>query len=69
MHERNEEEINLVTADFENMYGLVPLDLSKKGVKKHLDARVDVSNEPTTDEALDALDLCQQKNVFEFDNQ
>ena len=74
LHERNErgpieEEINLVTADFENMYGLMPLELSKKGVKKHLEARVDVQNKPTTDEALNALDLCQQNNVFEFDGE
>ena len=64
-----EQDTNLITADFENMYGLMPLELSKRGVRKHLESRVDVKDEPTNDEALEALDICQQNNVFEFDSQ
>ena len=47
----------------------MPLELSKKGVKKHLESRSGDDNQPTTDEVLEALDLCQQNNVFEFDDQ
>ena len=42
--EKNEEgpisdEINLVTADFDNMYGNMPLSLSKEGVKQFWEAQ------------------------------
>ena len=74
LHEINEagpieEQTNLITADFWNMYGLMPLELSKKGVKKYLESRRAETNEPTTGEVLEALDMCQQNNVFEFDGQ
>ena len=57
----------LVTADFENMYGLMPLALSKRGCKKYLDSRAE--KVPPTRKVLKALDLCQQNNVFDFDGQ
>ena len=59
--------INLVTADFENMYGLMPLALSKKGCRKYLNKRTE--NIPPTRKILKALDVCQESNVFEFDGQ
>ena len=72
MEKANEEglvtdNINLVTADFENMYGKMPLDLSKKGVLASY-CDVDSDLKPYQNELLEALDICQDNNVFEFAN-
>ena len=67
------EKTNLFSADFENMYGNMPVDISKAGIRKyHEDFLKDGntgSEEPLTDEILTALDLCQQNNIFEFNGQ
>ena len=72
LHNRNakveiSDDVNLVTADFENMFGLMPFALSKRGCNKYLDSRVEKLT-PTI-KVLKALDLCRQTNVFEFDGQ
>ena len=61
------DDTNLVTADFENMYGKMPLDLSKAGVRADYCPRDGgPSLKPSTEELMEALDICQENNVFEF---
>ena len=61
------DETNLVTADFENMYGKMPLELSKAGVKDAYNQLTSGSTEkPSSEELMEALDICQENNVFEF---
>ena len=61
------DDTNLVTADFENMYGKMPLQLSKAGVQASYCPSVGGSDlRPDSDELMEALDLCQENNVFEF---
>ena len=59
----------MVTADFENMYGKMPLHLSTEGIRNFCQ-KAGFSGEdekPETDEILEALNICQENNVFEFD--
>lgn len=60
------ENINLVTADMENMYGNMPLELSKQGIIEYFETRPQVDDDFTEDEIIEALDICQDNNVFEF---
>ena len=53
------ENTNLVTADFENMYGKMPLELSKAGVRDAYFPRDGGPDHfPNTEELMEALDLC-----------
>ena len=60
------EKTNLVSADFENMYGNMPLEVSKLGVKNFLRDGNRGNDEARPDEVIEALDLCQQNKIFEF---
>ena len=61
------EDTNLVTADFENMYGKMPLNLSKAGVRENYCQQDGGSDpKPSTEELMEALDICQENNVFDF---
>ena len=58
---------NLVTADFENMYGKMPLDLSTAGVRENYCQQDGESDQkPSTEKLMEALDICQENNVFDF---
>ena len=63
------ENTNIVSADFENMYCKMPLQLSTEGIR-HFCQKEGFTGEdekPNTDEFLEALEICQENNVFEFD--
>ena len=47
----------------------MPLQLSTTGVRTfcHYDGFTGDDEKPTTDEVLEALEICQENNVFEFD--
>ena len=61
-----DEKLCIVTADMENMYGNMPLELSKQGVSEYFDALEQKDDDITKDEILEALDICQENNIFEF---
>ena len=63
------EQTNVVSADLENMYGNMPLEVSKTGVKNFLKEGKIEKDEPKPEEVMEALDLCQQNNIFEFNGQ
>ena len=49
------------------MYGKMPLQLSKAGVEASYCQSVGGSDlKPDSEELMEALDLCQENNVFEF---
>jgi hypothetical protein len=62
-----DENVNIVTADMESMYAKMPLELSKQGISEYFDTvDDDDNNDITKEEMLEALDICQEKNLFEF---
>ena len=58
--------IGLITADMENMYGNMPLELSKQGISEFFESLPQNNEDITKQEILEALDICQENNVFEF---
>ena len=58
--------VSLITADMENMYGNMPLELSKQGIKEYFESLPPNPEDLTQDEILEALDICQENNVFAF---
>ena len=72
VHKWNEEGIDenvcLITADMENMYGNMPLELSKQGISEYFESLPQNDEEITKEEILEALYICQENNVFEFRN-
>ena len=62
------DQVNLVTADFQNMYGKVPLELSTEGIREFCQKEGfnEEKDKPNTVEVLEALNICQTNNVFEF---
>ena len=57
---------SLITADMENMYGNMPLEISKQGIKEYFESLPPNPEDLTKDEILEALDIGQENNVFEF---
>ena len=50
------DQVNLVNADFQNIYGKVPLELSTEGIRKFCQKEGfnDENEKPNTDEVLEA---------------
>ena len=61
------DKINLAVADIDNMYGNMPLELSERGVRENLNLKQNESM--PTKEILNGLEICQERNVFEFKGQ
>ena len=61
-----DENVNIVTADMENMYAKMPFELSKQGISEYYDSLTCDDNDITKEELLEALDICQENNLFEF---
>ena len=61
-------ETNLVSADFENMYCKMPIQLSTEGIQNFCQEAgfTGEDEKPNTEEVLEALEICQENNVFEF---
>ena len=51
------------------MYGNMPLEVSKTGVNNFLKEGKREKDEPKPEEVMEALDLCQQNNIFELNGQ
>ena len=60
------DKISIVTADMENMYGNMPLELSKQGISEYWDSLGENNDDISKEELLEALDICQENNIFEF---
>jgi hypothetical protein len=70
IEEKNEEGIpktaNFLTADIEAMYPNVPMNLCETGIIEYLDGRFHKEGNPSTDNVIKCLKICQQNNIFEF---
>ena len=47
-------------------YGNMPLEVSKQGITEYFESLPPNPDDLTKDEILEALDICQENNVFEF---
>ena len=70
IEEKNEEGIpknaNFLTADIEAMYPNMPMDQCEIGIREYLDGRPPKAGNPSTDNVIKCLKICQQNNIFEF---
>ena len=73
IEEKNEtgipENVNFLTADIEQMYPKVPWNLCETGVAEYLDSRRMEQGQPSTQNIIKCLRICQENNIFEFMNQ
>ena len=60
------DDVSIVTADIDNMYMKMPLELSEQGIREYFDKQNSDGNEMNTDEIIEGLELCQDNNIFEF---
>ena len=60
------DDISVVTADIDNMYMNMPLELSEQGIREFFDRQTRVDKDMTTEDIIVGLELCQENNVFEF---
>ena len=73
IEEKNEtgipKNVNFLTADIEQMYPKVPWNLCETGVAEYLDSRRMEQGQPSTQNIIKCLKICQENNIFEFMNQ
>jgi hypothetical protein len=60
--------VSIITADIDNMYRKIPLELSNQGVVEYCNSRT-TPDEVTTNEIVEGLKIWQKNNVFEFKGQ
>ena len=70
IEEKNEEGIpktaKFLTADIEAMYPNMLMNLCETGISEYLDGRFPKDGNPSTDNVIKYLNICQQNNIFEF---
>ena len=60
------ENVNFLTADIEQMYPKVPWNLCEIGVAEYSDSRRMEPGQPSTENVIKCLRICQENNLFEF---
>ena len=63
------EDIGIVTADIDNMYMNMPLELSEQGIREYFDKQDRDNKDINTEDVIEGLKLCQENNIFEFKKQ
>ena len=48
------------------MYPNMPMELCETGIREYLDGRPQKAGNPSTDNVIKCLRICQENNIFEF---
>ena len=64
------DDVSIITADIDNMYMNMPLELSEQGIKEYCESRnIPDDDDITTEEINESLEIFQKNYVFEFKRQ
>ena len=53
-----------MTADIDNMYMNMPLELSEQGIREYFDKQDRDNKDINTDDVIEGLELCQENNIL-----